>query len=231
MNRVLVVTEDNFLFRKISLILAGEYLIERVSVRDLKRVGNFKSAILYDIDSYPLQLLSELGILSDRDVEGILSDEFDSPLNTSVAEERNGAEAGAYSLSPSRIITVGRYEGRLLRPFSEERLKGAVEIAGGNLSVPTLTLGERCAYIRDKKISLTEVEFNLLNCLVSKGGEFVTREQILSTVWGEGVDGGVVNVYVHYLREKLEFFGEKIIISSRKSGYKIREDYLRGGGT
>jgi DNA-binding response OmpR family regulator len=35
----------------------------------------------------------------------------------------------------------------------------------------------------------------------------------------------VLNVYVHYLREKLED-GKKIIISSRKLGYKIDERYL-----
>ena len=39
----------------------------------------------------------------------------------------------------------------------------------------------------------------------------------------DGVDGGVVNVYVHYLREKLEKNGERIIISTRNLGYKINE--------
>ena len=46
-----------------------------------------------------------------------------------------------------------------------------------------------------------------------------------------GADEGVLNVYVHYLREKLERGGEKIIISSRGLGYKIDEKYLQTGGT
>ena len=52
------------------------------------------------------------------------------------------------------------------------------------------------------------------------------REEILSTVWGGEADSGVINVYIHYLREKLEVCGEKIILSSRKCGYKIDEKYL-----
>ena len=52
----------------------------------------------------------------------------------------------------------------------------------------------------------------------------------MKTVWGDGADGGVLNVYIHYLREKLEAGGEKIILSSRKQGYKIVEKYLKNGG-
>ena len=39
-------------------------------------------------------------------------------------------------------------------------------------------------------------------------------------------DEKTVNVYIHYLREKLESGGEKIIISSRNMGYKIDSKYL-----
>ncbi|MBE6645170.1 MAG: winged helix-turn-helix transcriptional regulator [Ruminococcaceae bacterium] len=86
----------------------------------------------------------------------------------------------------------------------------------------------RAAFLRGEKIKLTEVEFALLSLLASKGGEFVSREEILSSVWGGDADMGVINVYIHYLREKLERHGEKIIISSRKCGYKIEEKYLGG---
>ena len=45
-------------------------------------------------------------------------------------------------------------------------------------------------------------------------------------VWGDECEGGVLNVYIHYLREKLETEGEKIIFSTRKMGYKIDKKYL-----
>jgi DNA-binding response OmpR family regulator len=38
---------------------------------------------------------------------------------------------------------------------------------------------------------------------------------------------GLINVYVHYLREKLEVGGEKIINSSRKNGYAIDEKFIK----
>ena len=58
------------------------------------------------------------------------------------------------------------------------------------------------------------------------GGEFVSRDELSRAVWGEGADGGILNVYIHYLREKLESKGEKVIISSRRGGYKIDGKYL-----
>ena len=83
-----------------------------------------------------------------------------------------------------------------------------------------LVCRDRCAYLRGESIKLTELEAALLSRLISAGGEFVTRSDILRDVWGEDADPGIINVYIHYLREKLER-GEKIIISSRSLGYKI----------
>ena len=86
----------------------------------------------------------------------------------------------------------------------------------------------RCAVFRGEKIKLTEVEFALFSLILSKNGEYADRDEILNSVWHGEKDAGVINVYVHYLREKLEKDGEKIIISSRKCGYKINEKYLGG---
>ena len=84
------------------------------------------------------------------------------------------------------------------------------------------------AFLRGEKIKLTDVEFSLLSLIYGAGGEFVSREEILEKVWKNSADSGVINVYVHYLREKLERHGEKIIISSRNGGYKLDEKYLGG---
>ena len=70
--------------------------------------------------------------------------------------------------------------------------------------------------------------FSLFNLLYSRKGEFVSRDEILALVWNGKADKGILNVYVHYLREKLEKNGEKIILSSRNYGYKINEKYLGG---
>ena len=86
----------------------------------------------------------------------------------------------------------------------------------------------KTVHIGGRVISLTEVEFALFDAIYSRGGEYATREDLLDEVWGGACDNGVINVYVHYLREKLETDGEKIILCSRKRGYAISEKYTGG---
>jgi DNA-binding winged helix-turn-helix (wHTH) protein len=82
------------------------------------------------------------------------------------------------------------------------------------------------AILHGERIKLTEVEFALFSLLYSRK-DYVSREEILREVWNSEADAGVINVYVHYLREKLEIKGEKILLSSRKFGYRIDEKYIR----
>ena len=86
---------------------------------------------------------------------------------------------------------------------------------------------EKCVLLFGEKIKLTELEYALFS-LLYKRQSFVSREEILASVWHGEADGGIINVYVHYLREKLEKGGEKIILSSRKLGYGISENFLGG---
>ena len=78
-----------------------------------------------------------------------------------------------------------------------------------------------------KQIKLTELEYKLLEYLY-ESKDFVTRSELLDKIWDGKHDEGVVNVYVHYLRQKLEADGNKLIISSRKYGYKLDEKYKKG---
>lgn len=94
---------------------------------------------------------------------------------------------------------------------------------------PRLRLArERAVYFNSHRIELTGIEYSLLRELMAGGGEFVSRERLLQSVWHADAEDGVINVYIHYLRHKLERDGEKIIISSRKSGYRIDKKYLGG---
>ncbi len=93
----------------------------------------------------------------------------------------------------------------------------------------SLLEGERAVLLFGEKIKLTELEYALFSLLYERRG-FVSREEILELVWRGEKDGGIINVYVHYLREKLEKGGEKIILSSRKLGYGISEKFFGGKG-
>lgn len=82
------------------------------------------------------------------------------------------------------------------------------------------------AILGEERIKLTEVEMRLYERLFDSS-DYVNREELLNHVWHGQSEAGILNVYVHYLREKLECRGEKIILSSRKLGYKLNEIYRR----
>lgn len=112
-------------------------------------------------------------------------------------------------------------------PFSLGFIEGLVSKTESQAHL-CISQQDRCAILRGRKIKLTEVEFTLLSILLESGGKYVSREELLCRIWDNSADSGVINVYVHYLREKLETDGEKIILSSRKNGYKISEKFIGG---
>ena len=130
------------------------------------------------------------------------------------------------SFSSVAGLKMKKNGGDIPLPFSIDRISSLLSDDGAPKI--TVTDGERSAKIGAKTVKLTELEYRLFSLLLSANGEFVSRERILSEVWEEKADKGIINVYVHYLREKLETEGEKIILSSRNYGYKISEKYLRG---
>lgn len=82
----------------------------------------------------------------------------------------------------------------------------------------------RTAYYKGEKIELTQREFALLSLLMQKKGEPVSRAEILSAVFEDsGEATNVVDVYVNYLRRKIDSrFGVRLISTVRGHGYTIR---------
>ncbi len=77
-----------------------------------------------------------------------------------------------------------------------------------------------------KVVDLTTKEFSLLVYLLEHRGECISRTQLLEHVWQmhPGVNTNVVDVYINYLRRKLdEGYGEKLIHTVRGNGYVLRE--------
>ena len=175
--KIAVVSENEYLYQKIRILLRNEFSAELVR----GAVSNRYDLCIWDTDTAP----------------------------------RPYAE---------RIISIGRSGADVPYPVSFEKLVEAVKRVG-KPDKALLTLGDECVFLRGERISLTEVEYALISVLFKSRGKFISREDLISAVWGDSVSGGVLNVYIHYLRQKLET-GEKIIISSRGEGYKINEKYL-----
>jgi len=71
-------------------------------------------------------------------------------------------------------------------------------------------------------LALTAREYALLQLLMEHSGQVLSRDQILRQVWHDqrGAASNVIEVYVRYLRQKLEEHGEKRLIHTvRGQGY------------
>jgi two-component system, OmpR family, response regulator NblR len=89
-----------------------------------------------------------------------------------------------------------------------------------------LDLGTHTASRGGRVISLTMKEYDLLKYLMEHPREVLTREQILENVWGFDFLGesNVIEVYVRYLRLKIEGEGDKKLIHTiRGVGYALRD--------
>jgi DNA-binding response OmpR family regulator len=84
-----------------------------------------------------------------------------------------------------------------------------------------LDLRTRRAAVGSRTVELTAREFTMLETLMRHRDQVLSREQLLSHVWGYDYDPGsnVVEVYIGYLRRKL---GEDVIETARGMGYRLR---------
>ena len=87
-------------------------------------------------------------------------------------------------------------------------------------------LGTREAWRGKRLIELTAREFDLLTVFLRHPRQVLSRNQLLEKVWGFDFEANtrVLEVYVRYLREKLEAFGEpRLIHTMRGAGYVLKE--------
>jgi DNA-binding response OmpR family regulator len=84
----------------------------------------------------------------------------------------------------------------------------------------TLDLRTRHATVAGRTVDLTAREFTMLETFIRHPGQVLSKEQLLSHVWGYDYDPGsnVVEVYVGYLRRKL---GDDVIETVRGMGYRL----------
>ena len=128
-----------------------------------------------------------------------------------------GLEGGAddYVTKPFRFEELlARIRARLREQPEPEQ---TVLDAGG----VTLDMRTRRAEVEGRRVELSAREYTMLEVLMRHAGQVLSREQLLSHVWGYDHDPGsnVVDVYVGYLRKKL---GSDVIETARGMGYRLR---------
>jgi|SRR5579883_61663 OmpR family response regulator NblR len=130
-------------------------------------------------------------------------------------------EAGAddYILKPYRSEDFLK----LVRLYLKPEVTNTEQLRFGDL---ILDVSTRRAINNGRAIDLTMKEFELLKYLMEHPREVLTREQILENVWGYDFMGesNVIEVYIRYLRLKIEDEGQKRLIQTvRGVGYVLRE--------
>lgn len=119
----------------------------------------------------------------------------------------------------------------VVKPFRFEELLARIRVrlrdTGDEVTVlqvgdVTLDVRTRRAAVEGRTVDLTAREFALLETLMRHPGQVMSREQLLSHVWGYDFDPGsnVVDVYVRYLRRKL---GADVISTVRGMGYRFED--------
>jgi DNA-binding response OmpR family regulator len=124
----------------------------------------------------------------------------------------------------------------VVKPFSIEELLARVrahlrrtqESDADGLTFADLSLNRRTREVfrGQRAIELTAKEFDLLEYLLTHPRQVFTRDQILEHVWGYDFmgDSNIIEVYIRYLRLKLEEQGEpRLIQTVRGVGYALRE--------
>lgn len=89
-----------------------------------------------------------------------------------------------------------------------------------------LDLDRHEAFRNDVPLDLTPREFDLLSYLMENKEHVLTREQILNRVWGYDYFGetNIVDVYIRYLRKKMDRSQSPLIQTVRGIGYVLREE-------
>jgi DNA-binding response OmpR family regulator len=91
----------------------------------------------------------------------------------------------------------------------------------------TLDTSARDVQISGRRVDLTAKEYELLELFMRHPQQVLTREVIYDRVWGYdfGGESNIIEVYVRYLRQKLEASGESRLIQTvRGVGYILREE-------
>jgi len=121
----------------------------------------------------------------------------------------------------------------LIKPFSFDELLARIRVRlrdVGTREVTTLSAGgvvldlqTRLARLDGGSVELTAREYQVLEFFMRHPGQVISRQQLLSHIWGYDFDPGsnVVDVYIRYLRRKLN---PDFIETVRGMGYRLRAE-------
>jgi two-component system OmpR family response regulator len=225
--RLLVVEDD---LKMAALVRRG--LVEDGAAVDVARTGEdalwMAAAAPYDAIVLDVMLPGIDGFETCRRLraDGVWTPVLLLTARDAVEDRVAGLDGGAddYVAKPFSFAELSARLRALVRRGAKER---PALLEAGDLRLDPAT---RRAWRGDQAIDLSTKEFALLEAFMRRPGDVLSRLDLLEHAWDYGYENrsNVIDVYVRYLREKIDRpFGVKSIETVRGAGYRLRSD----GGT
>nr|WP_258938231.1 MULTISPECIES: response regulator transcription factor [Prauserella salsuginis group] len=218
--RVLVVDDEAGVRKALSRGLGAEGMDVTVAADgptalSLAGTGAF-DVVLLDI---MLPGLSGYRVLERLRADGVTTPVLLISAKDGEIDQADGLDLGAdgYVVKPFSFVVLVAQVRATLRRTAAEGVRGQLRI--GPL---VLDRGRREVYWRDEPVPLSPREYALLEALAGRAGTVVTKEELLQSVWGDqrAATRNVVEVYVGYLRRKLDAVGATAFVRTvRGHGY------------
>ncbi len=139
----------------------------------------------------------------------------------------NALDSGAddYLVKPFHFRELLARINALVRRAKLVRYDGDERYRSGSLRVNT---DEHTVFVADERVELSPKEYKLLLYLLEHRGRVLPRVQLLNAVWGINFDSNtnVVDVYISYLRSKVEKQGTKFIHTVKGAGYLWKDPVI-----
>jgi two-component system OmpR family response regulator len=218
--RVLIVEDEEGLAESLRRGLAAEGFAADVATNGVDGLWMARETP-YDAIVLDLMLpgLNGYRVCSTLREEGIWTPVLMLTAKDGDLDEAEGLDTGAddFVTKPfSHVALVARLRALIRRGAGE---RPAVLEAGDLRFDP----GARRAWLGDVEVRLTAREMALLEFLLRRAGEVVSKTEILDHVWEGSYDGdlNIVEVYVARLRAKLGPIGRDAIVTVRGAGYRL----------
>lgn len=226
--RILIIEDEKSIARLVSLELMHEGY--EVSIEHNGRLG-LQTALERDFDLILLDLmLPEMDgfeitrrLQAEKSTYIIMMTARDSVMDIVAGLDRG---ADAYIVKPFAIEELLAHVRSIFRRQDKGETSVAVKKQPSYRDL-RLDMVNRTVLRDNKVIDLTKREFELLRVLLTNIDTVLSREQLLEKVWDyhdEGIETNVVDVYIRYLRGKIDLPGKESYIQTvRGVGYVIRE--------
>lgn len=226
MNQILIVEDEVYLSRFIEMELQHEGYT--VTIANDGQDG-YNKALENDFDLILLDIM--LPGMNGLEFCRKLRQRSETPIIMLTAKDEimdkvTGLDIGAndYITKPFAIEEVLARIRAVIRSGKNKEQDQQTELSIQDLRLNPTTFQ---VYRGNREIKLTKKEFLLLKTLMENKNVVMTREKLLRDVWNESFheDSNVVDVFIRYLRNKIEEKGStKMISTIRGVGYVIRED-------